>query len=217
MVPVSADDGQLIGAALGSLGRRVYEVSDARGLGEALSQDSAGVVLMSSQQTGLGQVLAVLGELGGRAPAAIALVATEPGQIARYVVLWLRGARWAVARASLARLVEVVDRTAGEAARDRGTIQVGRVLIDGWSRIAFRGGAPLELNHVELSLLTLLAAEPERVHPAAELRSAVWDGADVDRRSLPVHIHALRQKLGPAAGVSIATVRGHGYRLDVQP
>ncbi len=217
MVPVSADDGQLIGAALGSLGHRVHEVSDARGLGEALAHDSAGVVLLSSEQTGLGQVLPVLGDFGGRAPAAIALVATEPGQIARYVVLWLRGARWAVARASLARLVEVVDRTVGEAARDRRTIQVGRVVIDRWSRIAFLGDAPLELTHVELSLLALLAAEPERVHPAAELRSAVWGGAAFDRRALPVHIHALRQKLGAAAGVSIATVRGHGYRLDVHP
>ena len=51
----------------------------------------------------------------------------------------------------------------------------------------------------------------------ATLMDRVW-GMELERenRTLDVHVRTLRAKLGPAGGL-IETVRGVGYRLEVQP
>jgi two-component system phosphate regulon response regulator PhoB len=51
-----------------------------------------------------------------------------------------------------------------------------------------------------------------------QLLNAVWgyaNAAEIESRTVDVHVRRLREKLGPAAR-RIVTVKGTGYRLDVE-
>ena len=74
----------------------------------------------------------------------------------------------------------------------------------------------------EFDLLARLAAEPGVAVSRATLMSEVWDEHWFgSTKTLDVHVAAVRRKLGAAvAGTDarlpeIATVRGHGYRLEL--
>lgn len=79
-------------------------------------------------------------------------------------------------------------------------------------------GKKLDLTLKEFELLEMLAAHPGRVFTREELLDRIW-GYDFvgDTRTVDVHIHNLRRKLGAEEeedpGIQIETVRGVGYRL----
>ena len=53
-----------------------------------------------------------------------------------------------------------------------------------------------------------------RVVPREELLDKLWDyNADIETRTLDIHIRTLRQKLGEEGGGYIRTVRSVGYRF----
>jgi rhodanese-related sulfurtransferase len=79
-------------------------------------------------------------------------------------------------------------------------------------RRAFVHGTEVDLTRLEFDLLTHLLAEPQRVHTRAALLSALWDGRPGSTRTVDVHVHRLRTKLGELAGTALQTVRGVGYR-----
>jgi DNA-binding response OmpR family regulator len=69
------------------------------------------------------------------------------------------------------------------------------------------------LRAKEFDLLARLASEAGAVVTREALMSDVWDEHwSGSTKTLDVHIAALRRKLG--ATPAIATVRGHGYRLE---
>ena len=68
----------------------------------------------------------------------------------------------------------------------------------------------------ELELLYFLASSPNQVFTREQLLDNIWGYEYVgDTRTVDVHIRTLRQKLG-VYGSLIETVRGVGYRLEVQ-
>ena len=74
----------------------------------------------------------------------------------------------------------------------------------------------LSLRPKEFDVLERLARDAGRVVTREQLIDDVWDenwwGST---KTLDVHIHALRRKLGEDPGPSrIVTIRGIGYRLD---
>lgn len=75
----------------------------------------------------------------------------------------------------------------------------------------------MELTTTEFKLLSLLLeSEGETVERATLLRD-VWGYTDlVHTRTLDTHVKRLREKLGDAAK-HIQTVRGSGYRLNLEP
>jgi DNA-binding response OmpR family regulator len=79
-------------------------------------------------------------------------------------------------------------------------------------RRAFVHGTEVELTRLEFDLLTHLLAEPHRVHTRTALLTALWDGRVDSTRTVDVHVHRLRTKLGELAGAALQTVRGVGYR-----
>ena len=79
-------------------------------------------------------------------------------------------------------------------------------------RRAFVHGTEVELTRLEFDLLTHLLAEPQRVHTRTALLAALWDGRVDSTRTVDVHVHRLRTKLGELAGTALQTVRGVGYR-----
>jgi DNA-binding response OmpR family regulator len=115
----------------------------------------------------------------------------------------------------LARIEAVMRRSAGHALAS--TVTVGPMEIDLASRSVRIDGAEVTLRRKEFDLLAALARREGKVVTREELLDDVWGlapddaGADAGRRTLEVHVAALRSRLG-APGL-VVTVRGVGYRL----
>jgi DNA-binding response OmpR family regulator len=82
-----------------------------------------------------------------------------------------------------------------------------------------RGDEQLPLTVTEFRLLCELAGEPGRVLSRQALLERVWEhGYFGDERIVDVHVRRLRTKVerDPGAPRLVVTVRGQGYRLDLQ-
>lgn len=80
-------------------------------------------------------------------------------------------------------------------------------------------GNPIHLTSKEFNLLRALIMTNGRVLSRDALFESVWGhnkDADLQSRTIDVHIRSLRNKLGPEA-YRIFTVRNVGYRLDPAP
>jgi two-component system phosphate regulon response regulator PhoB len=79
-------------------------------------------------------------------------------------------------------------------------------------------GAAVELTAKEFGLLCALIRANGRVLNREQLLEGVWgyaDAAEIESRTVDVHIRRLREKLGPEAK-RIVTVKGVGYRFDME-
>ncbi|MEU0487819.1 winged helix-turn-helix domain-containing protein [Nocardiopsis sp. NPDC006139] len=87
----------------------------------------------------------------------------------------------------------------------------GGLLLDRDARRVWSDGREVELTYQEYELLECLTGSPGRAITRTELMERVWGAAEgMHSRTIDVHIHRLRRKLGPA-GDLIATVRRVGY------
>ncbi len=87
----------------------------------------------------------------------------------------------------------------------------GTLLLDRGARRAWTQGREVELTFQEYELLECLTTSPGRAVSRGELMERVWGSSrDLHSRTIDVHIHRLRRKLG-AAGDHIVTVRKVGY------
>ena len=77
-------------------------------------------------------------------------------------------------------------------------------------------GERIALTYKEFELLRLFLSHPGMAFTRDQLFSEIW-GMDYcgESRTVDMHIRTLRQKLG-AYGAAITTVRGVGYRWEVQ-
>lgn len=117
-------------------------------------------------------------------------------------------------RELVARIRAVIRRKGGDALPD--TLRVGPLEIDAERYEARVNGKPLRLSAVEFKFLQVFAKHPGRVYSRAQLIDKVWGvGADIDERTVDVHMLRLRKQLaGTAAADFIETVRGAGYRAS---
>ena len=101
---------------------------------------------------------------------------------------------------------------------------VGSLTVDTAARRCLLDGTEIPLRAKEFDLLARLAATPGVALTRETLMSDVWDEHwSGSTKTLDVHVAALRRHLDAAAGetkvatVRITTLRGHGYRLEVNP
>jgi len=96
-------------------------------------------------------------------------------------------------------------------------MQFGDVTIDKRSQQLTVGTTRLTIPRREFELLHQLASFPGRVFSREELIEHVW-GRDFmgDDRTVDVHIKRLRTRLHQTDAITIETVRGLGYRLEVK-
>ena len=118
-----------------------------------------------------------------------------------------------------ARITAVLRRSHPEPRRETMTPkdreEVGSLVVDRAARRVRLNGSELRLSRKEFDLLSFMLARPGWVFSREQLIQQVWDYTFVgDRKTVDVHIRWLRQKLGEGSPVTIATVRGVGYRLD---
>jgi DNA-binding response OmpR family regulator len=104
-------------------------------------------------------------------------------------------------------------------AQQRGTegrLQLGDVALVRDLHTLERDGKSVSLTALEFRLLWFLGEADGKLLTRAQILERVWnDVSGVPTRVVDVHVAALRKKLGElAATMSIASVRGIGYRLD---
>ncbi|MDO4293147.1 MAG: response regulator transcription factor [Eubacteriales bacterium] len=114
----------------------------------------------------------------------------------------------------LARVRSLLRRTK-EDEEDTGKIfEYGPIWMDMAAREVKVGQKEVVLTYKEYELLSYLVENRSRVVPRDELLDKLWDWrADVETRTLDIHIKTLRQKLGDEGGRYIKTVRSVGYRF----
>lgn len=90
----------------------------------------------------------------------------------------------------------------------------GKLEIDTAVREVSVRGKQVSLTYKEYELLMYLVENRMRVVPREELLDKLWDyNADVETRTLDIHVRTLRQKLGEEGNSYIRTLRSVGYRF----
>lgn len=94
----------------------------------------------------------------------------------------------------------------------------GELEVDALNLSGRRSDERLSFTRREIEILQYLRANSERPVPRDELLTKVWGyarGADLETRTVDIHIAKLRRKIepDPAEPQYLVTVRGAGYRL----
>jgi two-component system OmpR family response regulator len=110
--------------------------------------------------------------------------------------------------------VRALLRRSNNGKEDELTLSELRVDVKG--RRAFARGVPLDLSAREFAVLEFLMLRAGRVINKEQLIEEMygWDD-EVTYNAVEVNVHRLRKKL-ESTGVSIKTIRGLGYLLDVE-
>lgn len=98
--------------------------------------------------------------------------------------------------------------------KDAGKLCHGRLVVDTATREVCMDDKAIILTFKEYELLVYLIENSNRVVPREELLGELWDyNAEIETRTLDIHIRTLRQKLGEMGSAYIRTVRSVGYRF----
>jgi two-component system, OmpR family, phosphate regulon response regulator PhoB len=114
----------------------------------------------------------------------------------------------------MARVHALLRRSRPERVAER--LYVGDLDLDRLTRRVRRGDRDIHLAPTDFRLLEHLLEKPGRVFSRAQLLDLVWGrSAEVDERTVDVHIGRLRKKLSKGRERDpIRTVRGAGYAID---
>jgi two-component system, OmpR family, phosphate regulon response regulator PhoB len=114
----------------------------------------------------------------------------------------------------MARVHALLRRSRPERVAER--LCVGDLELDRLTRRVRRGDRDIRLGPTDFRLLEYLLEKPGRVFSRTQLLDLVWGrSADVDERTVDVHIGRLRKKLSKGRERNpIRTVRGAGYSID---
>ena len=113
--------------------------------------------------------------------------------------------------------IQVVLRRCPPGAMDSRQIQFGSLMVDPQAYEVKVNDKPVNLSALEFRLLINFLENRGRAQSRSALLGKVWDiHADVQTRTVDVHVKRLRDKLMEAGGY-IHTVRGFGYRFSKKP
>lgn len=116
----------------------------------------------------------------------------------------------------LARIEALARRqdTATPAQRRRLTVEDLSLDLD--ERLAYIQSCELALTRIEFDLLQYLASNPGKVLSRERILSRVWQSVrDPQTNIVDVYISRLRQRISSSQRLSIETLRGNGYRLQI--
>jgi len=114
---------------------------------------------------------------------------------------------------ALSSRIKAVLRRSGKAEFRRSRLECGGVVLDEDERTVFVCGRQVSLTAKEFGLLSLLMKNRGCVLTRERLMESIWEiSADVESRTVDVHVRTLRQKLGECDSL-IETVRGFGYKF----
>ncbi len=111
--------------------------------------------------------------------------------------------------------VKAVLRRAGDSGKH--LLQISGLVLNLDEHTVTADGERVTLTYKEYELLKLFLSNPGIAFTRDQLFHEVWGDAYIgESRTVDMHIRTLRQKTG-RFGRMIQTVRGVGYRLEVQP
>lgn len=112
-----------------------------------------------------------------------------------------------------ARINNLLRRTYPELQEE--VLSAGELHLYPSQRQVFYGESEIPMGPTEFRLLQFLMSHPNQVYERSQLLDRLWGPhAEVEERTVDVHIRRLRQALDPVvAGDMIQTVRGAGYRF----
>ena len=145
----------------------------------------------------------------------IIMLTASPDEVARIAELEAGADDYVVKPLSMP---EVTARMRAQLRRARGfeteqtVLRTGELELDLDARRCSAGGRDVDLTRREFDLLGALLRYPGRIHTREQLLELVWGTDAISPKTVDVHVAALRRKLGSA--ITIATLRGLGYRLD---
>jgi DNA-binding response OmpR family regulator len=114
----------------------------------------------------------------------------------------------------LARIRSHLRRASTSQSSNGDPLEVGELRLDRSARRAWVAEQELALRPKEFDLLALFAANPGVALTRARIMEEVWETSWLgSTKTLDTHVLGLRNKLGSDA---IATLRGVGYRLELQ-
>jgi two-component system, OmpR family, phosphate regulon response regulator PhoB len=114
----------------------------------------------------------------------------------------------------MARIRSILRRMRPEVVAD--VLTQGDLMLDRVRKRVTRGQRDINLSPTEYRLLEYLMQSPGRVYSRTQLLDRVWgDEAEVDERTVDVHVGRLRKNLARGREIDpIRTVRGAGYAFD---
>lgn len=118
----------------------------------------------------------------------------------------------------VARIKAQLRRCDGGGAPDseKGLLMAGGLCLDVSACNLRYGTGSIPLTATEFNMMKLFMQQPGRVYTKQQIYEAAWqETAIVDDNTVMVAISKLRGKLPGDSAVSIGTVRGLGYRLEV--
>ena len=201
-----------------------YEVSDAADGEEALEvarSNGFDVLILDLMLPKLSGV-EVCRRLRAESDVPILLLTAKDAEVDRVLGLEAGADDYVTKPFSVAELVSRVRAILRRRQLDRSAAAGGIVYrVGGLSLDLVRYGAQVDgravnLTRSEFKLLTLLAAEPERVFSRREIMQHLWESSYVgDQRACDIHVSNIRRKIerDPARPERLLTVRGVGYRL----
>lgn len=93
-------------------------------------------------------------------------------------------------------------------------LSVGNINLNIEKHTVFVGGKQVFLTVKEFDLLALLIENRGNVLTRERLLDSIWKiDAEIESRTVDVHVRSLRQKIGDDEGELIETVRGVGYKI----
>lgn len=97
---------------------------------------------------------------------------------------------------------------------DAKELSLGNIKIKEKHHTVFVGEKQVFLTVKEFDLLALLIENKGNVLTREQLLNSIWKiDADIESRTVDVHVRTLRQKIGDENGEIIETVRGIGYKI----
>jgi DNA-binding response OmpR family regulator len=121
---------------------------------------------------------------------------------------------YVVLRAHLRALVRRRSKSANE---EEGVLRAGDLVIDLRTRRCLRGGTEIDLSRREFEVMGVLLASAGEAIAKDDLMRRIWgEEFNGDPNIVEVYVGYLRKKIdAPFARHSLETVRGFGYRLNV--
>lgn len=117
------------------------------------------------------------------------------------------------ARELVLRIRALLRRAGAEPLSPTRSLRVGPVEVKRDAHRVMVADQEVELTPLEYRLLVVLLERRGRVQSRRQILQAAWDTtADIETRTVDMHVARLRSKLG-GAGEMIETVRGFGYRF----
>lgn len=93
-------------------------------------------------------------------------------------------------------------------------LSIGNIRLNESQHTVFVGEKQIFLTVKEFELLALLIENKGNVLTREQLLNSIWKiDADIESRTVDVHVRTLRQKIGDENGEIIETVRGIGYKI----